>query len=314
MCKDELSSMRVTVQRQLLTLALVAALLPSCTASALRPLSAAAPSVARHRALWVWDRGAAAEDPGAQARLLAFANKHAIDTFYYSTEELLRRHPAALASFVQAAAARGVGVELLFANNRWVYPQNQAQAASVVDQAVRFVSALPGARPTALHFDIEAYRLPEWKAGRQKEIEGDYLALLQKLAVVKGSLPVHVDIPFWFYRTPFVAPSGVTGPFDRAVLAVVDGCTIMDYRNAAGGLDGIVADGQGTMAAAEAAGKPLLVGVETNRIDPAYVTFYRLGDAALGVQLSRVDEGFDADKEFAGTAIEDYEGYREMGP
>ncbi len=268
----------------------------------------------RHRALWVWD-DASALNADARTRLFDFSASHDIDTLYYESAALIVDDPPALATFLEAAAARGFSVELLFSSNAWVYPQNHAQAVSLVRRAVRFVDGLGGEKPKAFHFDIEPYLLPEWKAGDEGQIAADYLDLLAAIEASRGDLPIHVDIPFWFWSTPVAWPGkGSLRPLDQALLAIVDGCTVMDYRNSAGGADGIVADGQRTLADAEAAGKPAVIGVETNPVSPSFVTFYRLGAEAVDAQLAVVDDLFDGDPAFAGTAVESYRGYRELGP
>jgi hypothetical protein len=216
---------------------------------------------------------------------------------------------------LNTAAAHGLSVELLFSSDAWIYPQNQPQAVSLVSRAARFAAGLSGTKPTALHFDIEPYLLPEWKAGAEERIASEYLDLLREIEAARGRLPVHVDIPFWFCSTPVAWPSGsASRPLDQPVLAIVDGCTVMDYRNTAVGADGIVADGSGTLVDADAAGKPLVIGVETNPVPPAIVTFRRLGAEAVDAQLAVVDDLFEGDPAFAGTAVEDYRGYRELGP
>ena len=231
------------------------------------------------------------------------------------SSELVGDDPAALASLLKAAAAAGFSVELLFSSNSWVYPQNQARAVALVKDAVRFATELAGTRPTALHFDIEPYLLREWKAGGEEELASDYLDLLRGIEAARGPLPVHVDIPFWFCRTEVAWPGkSAARPLDQALLGVVDGCTVMDYRNTAVGADGILDDGARTLADAEAAGKPLVIGVETNPVLPAYVSFYQLGAEAVDAQLAVVDDVFEGDPAFAGTAVEDYRGYRELGP
>ena len=279
----------------------------------LPPARAHAP--ARHRALWVWDHGDSALHADAMTRLFDFSASHGIDTLYYESSALIVDDPSALAGFIQASAMRGFSVELLFSSNSWVYPQNHAQAVALVRKAVRFADGLSGARPDAFHFDIEPYLLPEWKSGDEEQIAADYLDLLGAIEASGGHVPIHVDIPFWFCSTPVAWPGrGTVRPLDQALLAIVDGCTVMDYRNSADGPDGIVADGRRTLADAEAAGKPVVIGVETNPVSPSFVTFYPLGAEAVDAQLAIVDDLFTGDPAFAGTAVESYRGYRELGP
>jgi hypothetical protein len=54
--------------------------------------------------------------------------------------------------------------------------------------------------------------------------------------------------------------------------------------------------------------------VETNPVAPSFVTFQRLGAEAVDAQLAIVDDFFEGDPAFAGTAVESYRGYRELGP
>jgi hypothetical protein len=277
--------------------------------------SSVAGAAPRHRALWVWDHGAAARSAVDRRDLFAFAAEHSVDTLYYESSRLIRNDPSDLGAFLRAAARKHLSVEMLFSSNTWIYPGGQDRAVEVVKAAVKLAASVRYGRPTALHFDIEPYLLQEWKHGQVDRIEADYLQLLKKLEAVRGPFPIHVDIPFWFYRVRGApGTDGPSQPLDRQVLAIVDGCTLMDYRDVAEGADGLIADGQHVIGDADGLGKSVVIGVETNPVRPSQVTFFEEGAQTMTSQLSAVDSAFQGDPSFAGTAVEDYRGFRSLRP
>jgi hypothetical protein len=85
-----------------------------------------------------------------------------------------------------------------------------------------------------------------------------------------------VDIPFWFDEgeNPYdVMYRSVRKNVVTHLLEIVDNIGIMDYRNFASGMDGIVWHGAGEIEAANKLGKKVYIGVETYRDPPTKVSF-----------------------------------------
>lgn len=166
-------------------------------------------------------------------------------------------------------------------------------------------------RPFAVHFDIEPAFLPEWTSDPQT-ITNEYLDLLQSISTMKGSqldLVVDTSISFNFMN---VTRNGKTKLFYQWVLDYVDIVTMMCYRDFLDGPNGLIALSQPSVDYATQIGKKVIIGVETNNEDPAYVSFYGTNTTYLEYVLSQVNLTFKTKSGFLGVAVHDYAGYQTL--
>jgi hypothetical protein len=85
-----------------------------------------------------------------------------------------------------------------------------------------------------------------------------------------------VDIPFWFDEDVPPMPlqyNNQSKDLSRHLIDLVDNVGIMDYRNFAGGMDGIITHGLGEVEYASKMGKKIYIGLETYRDTPSPTTF-----------------------------------------
>ncbi|NOX63515.1 MAG: hypothetical protein GXP42_16450, partial [Chloroflexi bacterium] len=250
------------------------------------------------RDMWVWNNDVAL-DAAKRAELLAFAQAQDVRAVYLESEWLISHNQAALADFIAAAAGQGIQVELLFGYAAWALEANHDAAVSLAQNAVAFTNALSGPKPVALHYDVEPYALPEWSAD-ENGTANQYLDLLEKLvAVTQGTgLLLRVDIPFW-YDGREITRNGQTRPMHAWVLDIVDGATIMAYRDHADPPDGIIDHIANEMSYAASAGKKIVVGVETNcGLSPEKITFCEEGATALENALAAVQSAYASSSAF----------------
>lgn len=120
-----------------------------------------------------------------------------------------------------------------------------------------------------------------------------------------------VDIPFWFDGIE-ATYNDQTKPSNQHIQDIVDYVVIMDYRDIAGGGDEIIAHAQNELIYANKINKLVTVGVETNCIEFAKITFCEEGEAAMEQELSEAKQVFKANPAFHGFAIHDYVGYARL--
>lgn len=286
---------------------------PSSTPSP-SPSPSACPSGPR-RAMWSW-QAADVLDPTARARQLAWASSHRVGVIYAHAPGLLdtAAHQAALAAFIGAAHAACVEVELLFGDADWALAANHGVALGMLSDAVAFASANPSARPDGVHFDVEPHTTAAWSSARVR-VQSDFLDLARSLqsGASAAGLRLTLDVAFWYDEDPYrLGYRGVSARFSEHVQGLVDRVAIMDYRDTAAE---IVALADRELAYAEALGKHVVLGVETNpSAEGDHVSFSEEGAAVLTQQLSTVEARFASSAAFAGTAIHDYDGYRALAP
>lgn len=276
--------------------------------------------------LWVWNADVVT-DLDAREALLSFAETHAIDRLFLHSatgpnllvQNLMQESPDALASFLDAAAARCVEVELLFGEPTWALTDGHTDPIALAAQVVAFAATLPGARPVGIHLDVEAHGVHgaisegtswDWSndgtngtPNQQIEMVDQYLDLLDAVRdTLTGSpLQLSVDIPFWYDGIDAAFNPLVHGGVERLaaehVIEGVDRTVLMDYRDSAFGAgdsaatsaNGIYDLGAVEVAYASAQGRSVVLGVET--IGCTTVGSDVVLDGSIPGSLSFCDEG-----------------------
>jgi len=168
-----------------------------------------------------------------------------------------------------------------------------------------------GARPFALHFDVEPMGLSDWFSDTQG-VANQYLDLLQNISVSKGNLldlVVDTSIGFNFQN---ITRSGTTKLFYQWVLDYVDIVMLMCYRNVLEGPNGILSLAKPSVDYATKIGKKVIVGVETANVDPDYITFYGMDTTYLESILGQVNATFNNQSGFLGVAVHDWTAYKNL--
>lgn len=271
--------------------------------------------------VWEWQENVLT-DRTAQAAFFAFAGTHGVTSVYIECESAIQNDQPALIAFLQAAAARGIATELLFGDPRWVLPgqgyPHQGYAISLVaTYAAQLLAQMKTGQPLAVHFDVEPYALPLWRKDRNA-LALDYVDLVTKLASAAHplGLTLSVDVPYWYSTIP-VTHGTQTTSLNELVIDAVDRYVIMDYWDTAARIERQAATDLGY--ANGIAGKQVLVAVLTTcGQKPADTSFCHsgahAGTAWMETVLGAVTSAEAANPSFAGLAIEDYAGFRRLGP
>jgi hypothetical protein len=244
------------------------------------------------RAMWVWHTRPLLLDPDEQHAFFEFCQEYGITEIFlqvlcHYTKEgtdlvtCLLEETSPLRSFLERAHARGLVVHALDGHPEYVLRRNHAKVLSQVNALIEFNRAgKPQERFDAIHLDNEPYLLPGFETPLQAEILNQYLtlnaAIMARLDETDSDMALGVDIPFWLDERPGQCPvsfNDETRPAMEQIIDLVDNVGIMDYRNFAGGADGIITHGQGEIAYANLAGKPIYLGVETYQDSPMPYTF-----------------------------------------
>lgn len=264
------------------------------------------------RAMWIWNANVA-RDVGETDKLLDFAQHKGINIFYLYGSDLLQQAPDDLRQFL--ASAEGIEVELLAGDPSWGLANMHPEALTFIDNAIAFTqNSSDGQQPVGIHLDVEPYLLDSWDTDQPGTIT-QYLNLLLnvKNKLISGGTPLSlgVDIPFWFDGIE-VTYNGATKPLNQHVQDIVDYVVVMDYRDVAEGSDGIITHGGAELQYGSDIGKPVIIGIETNDVQPAKITFFQEGEVALERELSEAKQTFSGVPSFHGFAIHDYVGYSRL--
>jgi hypothetical protein len=266
------------------TLPALALAIIACMAVAAQPASAAEPRPLGADAVWVWWW----ED---DAQLADEVTAYGFDRVYLYAQG---GFDAKVRAAIAALTSRGIAVEALAGEKRWATTQ-RADMLAFVRAAARYQrSAPPQARLAGIHLDVEPYDLPSWD--RDPHAVGSSLVgSLRAARRAAGDLPLNADVPYWF--------DGIRQG-DRslaaAVIAAVDGVTVMAYRDTA---RGVIEAARREVRLAGDAGKTATVGVETGRVRPRSVTFHEEGTAALTAATAAIRDRLAGQDGFGGIAV-----------
>jgi hypothetical protein len=245
-------------------------------------------------------------------RLLDFATEEGITELYvaiadeYEASEGL----AALAELVRRARQVNIKIFWVCGDPSWALTARHARALAVIEWADRINAllrnmALPEIR--GLQYDVEPYRLSEWKAS-PSIVEPQYAALLAELrsATEAAGFELWLDVPFWLGQRTF---QGTT--LGRLAVGASDGIVIMAYRNT---VTGIVEKATDLLRDSDAKTRSVVVAMETGCREEPVTTLCGISATTLDsarVEIRKRLGSFDA---FAGLAVHPYEGWRGLSP
>lgn len=245
------------------------------------------------RAVWIWDSPATLTQESVE--ILDFVEAKGIDVLYLHAPPGFSEG-GDLAAFVAAADSYGVSVYAMAGTPEW---STDTQAFTGWVEEVVASGLFSG-----VVADVEPYLLDDWGSKKRNRLIRSYLDSVAAASRAAGDLPFFAAVPFWWDQPEF--------DYRRAPLveSVIDrvsgGVVVMAYRDTAGLIESLAATEVG-LAAAQ--GKTAVVGVETNDVDPAYVTFFGKGEGFMESQLAAVEDRFGGAAEFGGFAIHDLRGY-----
>ena len=253
------------------------------------------------RATWVWEWTPAGE-------LVPWAAGHGVDELFLAVRPDLA--PVSdvrwARDVVKAAHTAGISVSALAGDQEWVDHPEQAMGWA---RAVCAMQVFDG-----VHVDVEAWARTDWDS-RRAEVVAGFVDVLRRLAAT-CPLRLEVDLAFWLHEVRTASDT----PLDEAVLRLVDGVTLLSYRNVATGPDSIVEVGRTSLATADRLGIPCRLAVETRDLGPDPVhrkqTFFGPGHAAMLRALEVVDAEVARVPSYAGMAVHDRDGWQalEAGP
>lgn len=291
-------------ERALLTLVLLA----------LFPVGAAAGS----RAVWIWEPETyrMLEDRRFTRQVLEFLRDRSVDrVFLYADEfqgrNLIRQRPGLYRGLIRDLRRGGVAPHALLGSaylrtQEYILPEKREAALAMVRRVLEFNAASASEeRFAGLQLDIEPHLLDRWDRDRDALL-GLFLARSAEwTAMARESgrdFVVSAAIPFWLDGIE-IDWNGRGARVSDHVQALYDMVVLMDYRDHALGPDGIIAHARDEIAYAEAHGKRVMIGLETEPSEPAKTTFWEEGPRALERELAITAEAFASSQALDGFSV-----------
>ncbi|TDF90509.1 hypothetical protein [Paenibacillus piri] len=268
-------------------------------------LAAPLPS-GKPKATWLWDTSLITTTTGRN-QIIQFAKNQQISRIYLQVNPDLAK--SAYRNMIKTAAGNNIEVYALDGAPKWALPENRGQIASLISWVKTYnASVVTNERFAGIQLDVEPYLLPEWSSDQSGTAQKwlDSLTYFHDETKKAPALSTSAALPFWLDSVPL--SSGVA--LGEDLIAKLDEVALMSYRDEGNAIADLVKE---ELAWGDKYGKKVWLSLETNPVpDTPYITFYEKGRAEMDKQMARVDELVKAHPSYAGIAVHDYTGWRDL--
>lgn len=279
------------------------------------------------RAVWIWEKDTSRllSDPVFRVRALRFLSDKGVTTVYLHAGDLSEDHVLdekfiRYRTLITRMHRLGFTVYALIGSAplktyEYILPENRQRVLDLFGGILHYNDTdEPMAWFDGINIDIEPYRLKDWKKRRDLRCT-QYLELSAAFMTMKEQsgclIQIGPAIPFWFDSFD-IEWNGQAKPFHQHVQDIYDYVAIMDYRDHAGGRDGIICHALNEMMYAEQKGRTVIIGVETKYSVTGKITFFDENEARLEEELGWVEKTFSRYRAFGGFVIHHLTTYRDL--
>lgn len=294
-------------------------------AALLAGLLAAPAEAAAPRAVWVWEPEAYAMLTSGRAagKAIKLLEKKAVSSVYlyadaYEGRNLIESDPKDYRRLISRLRKHGIAACALLGSwhlrtQEYVLPEKRPEALAMLRRVLDYNSkAAPGERFSCVNLDIEPHMLKNWGENRA-ELLAAFLDMGAAMMALKKEYPsapeIGPAIPFWLDGIN-LEWNGTEKPASEHVQDVFDYTVLMDYRDRAGGDDGMIRHAALELEYGAASGKKVLIGVEVTPNEVKKVSFSGMTEEAMEGELALAEEAFAKSPAFAGFVIHHYDSYR----
>lgn len=292
---------------------------------ALTGAHAAAPAAAGPRAIWTWEPESyeMLEQPSAARDAIAFLQSKSITTVYlyadsFKGRNLIVERPQAYRALIRRMRAAGIGVYALLGSGylkteRYVLPAFRGEAVAMVQRVLDYnKAAAPEERFEGMNLDIEPHILDEWDT-QKMTLLSNFLDMSEAVMAAKQrsgqTLKIGPAIPFWLDGI-MLDWRGKKRPVSEHTQDLYDYVALMDYRDRAGGQDGIISHAEDELKYAEKIGKTVMIGIETSPNDIQKVSFDHLKEADMERELGLAHAAMAPSKAYGGFVLHHFKAYQ----
>jgi hypothetical protein len=217
-------------------------------------------------------------------------------------------------AYAQLAPKSNVTLYALNGEAQWIlHPKSAVAWESIVNASGYF---------SGIHLDTEPNQVKGWKAyDKPSAVQADTPIINDMYAMIgalrTNSPTTHLEIDVQFsdadYTQQLGFPTDGYGSFGEALVSLTDELTVMSYRTALNGDNGLVAISAPMLALATAHDKPMRLAIETSK-DPAdpQDSFWGHPQSAVRKMLKAVDNAEASSTAYDGTSVEEYVSWTEL--
>ena len=253
-------------------------------------------------ATWMWNTYAIWRD---KDKTLDYLTQNGVNLVYLQVDEEI---PVEVyRTFIKEAGSRGIEIHALGGKPYWVLPDRQGELYKFIYWVKAYNNSSRSAeRFSGIHLDVEPYVLPEWSTD-QDTIIGYWMDTFSGFVdevKTDSFLTTGADFPVWLDW--FLVPDGKgsTTTLTDWFYGRLDQIALMAY----------IDNAQGVIKAVEkelhqAAGKPVIIGMETMNNNEANTSFYAKGRSQLMSELNTVVQTLSGHPSYGGYAIHEYDSW-----
>lgn len=227
----------------------------------------------------------------------------------------------ALESFIIAANAKGIDVDVEAGWRDWAESGNTYKGDAIIDYAIEYNNSHSN-KIRGVQFDVEPYLLPSYESNKAAVLK-NFVAFVDQSTsrIGSSSLRLSIVIPHFYDSaqkwTPAVTHDGITTYTFDHLLRILDSrknssIILMSYRNFAENDNGSIEISEVEVNTAVNHPTKIIVAQETGNVEPDYVTFYGKSKSYLENQIALINQAFKAKNSFGGIAIHYLEPYLEL--
>lgn len=235
-----------------------------------------------------------------------------------------KAYSEALQRVVRIAKEKGISVDAEAGWRDWAEADQKFKAFTIVDYVTEYNKTYTSYPLRGLQYDIEPYLLPSYEKNKG-ELLTNFVGLVDEITFLLGNsnLRLSIVIPHFYDDqqawTPEVIYKGVTQHTFSHVIDILDNRTgstiiLMSYRNFAEGDNGTIqiSEVEVREASNSAHRTKVIIGQETGKVDPEYVTYYGLSKEYYLEQIGIVQNRFKTKLGFGGMAVHYIEPFLEL--
>lgn len=245
-----------------------------------------------HKVTWIWNTTQLLADTSERKRMVEFLMAERFDRVFLqlpvpkeASDGNSSIESPGLRALIASLTSRGISVDALDGDPRWVLPENHSKAARAIQLVKRYNRNVRSAEQfLGLHFDIEPYLIPGFGGAKRGWILEQFLILIKDLSqrALAERLPLGIDVPCWFD-----APDEFTGEIDSVTLGglrkpvlehllpLVHEVCVMSYRTDTEGQNGIIKLARGELGLAQRLDRRVFVAVETSDLADEQIFWFR---------------------------------------
>ncbi len=288
--------------------------------------------------IWVWDSPVKITPAYAEV-VISTSKKNGFNAIYITIDDYLpieqikngegaaqkkSDYMKALYSFITAANASGIAVDVVGGAKDWAEPNNRWKGYALIEFVKQYNERYPTAKIRNLQYDVEPYLLADYDANKASNLK-KFIEFIDESARRMQSVPAgfSVVIPHFYDDkqkwTPTFSYKGKDShTFTQLlrVLAQKDKTTviIMAYRNFFNDQDGTKEISEPELEEVTAGNytTKIIIAQETGDVPPAYVTFHDYPKSALFDALNQIQGHFGKYKNFGGVSVHYFDAFLKL--